>query len=120
MSVAKHSCIHEWYALVVLLLGNVCRDVHLVVHVFVVEDFSCKFHVVVCYWMCQCWMPVLQFRRGNYIYLPNSPISASSMPRISASSAARRCIPGIRFMMNRITVVMTNEYSPPETESASW
>lgn len=48
MVIAKHSSIHEWYALVVLLLGSVCRDVHFMVYVFVVEDFSCEFHVVVC------------------------------------------------------------------------
>lgn len=37
------------------------------------------------------------------------PISASSIPKISASSSARSCRPGIRFRMNRITQVPTKE-----------
>lgn len=57
---------------------------------------------------------------GRWQLTANSPISASSMPRISASSLARRPRPGIRFMMNRIMQVPPKEYEKPLAESASW
>lgn len=50
----------------------------------------------------------------------NSPISASSIPIISACSEVRRWQPGMMLMRKRMMHEPTNEKAKPVNESASW
>src|SRR2546430_12373797 len=105
---------NETHSLTIVIGGyGLLAGLHAIMRVFgsrvtvgVIDDFSCELNIVVLL-PSQFLFRIKILMEG--ILTANSPTSASSIPRISFSSVARRLRPGIKFIMKRMMQVPPKE-----------